>query len=56
VADPEGRVLHQSSHGGPEMAVVDCPLDRIGKVRQVWPFLRDRRIDAYQGLLSRWGK
>jgi hypothetical protein len=25
VADPEGRVLHQSSHGGPEMAVVDCP-------------------------------
>lgn len=56
VADPEGRILHQSSHGGPEMAVVDCPRDRIGKVRQVWPFLRDRRIDAYEGLLDLWGR
>jgi N-carbamoylputrescine amidase len=54
LSDPEGRILHQSSHGAPEVAVLDCPLDRIGKARQLWPFLRDRRIDAYQGLLSRW--
>jgi N-carbamoylputrescine amidase len=56
VADPEGRILHQSSHGGAEVAVVDCPRERIEKTRRVWPFLRDRRVDAYQGLLSRWGK
>lgn len=56
VADPEGRILHQSSFGSPEVAVVDCPLERIEKTRRTWPFLRDRRIDAYQGLLSRWGK
>jgi N-carbamoylputrescine amidase len=56
VADPEGRILHQASFGSPETVVVDCPRDRIEKTRRVWPFLRDRRIDAYQGLLSRWGR
>ncbi|MEK7394558.1 MAG: carbon-nitrogen hydrolase, partial [Fibrobacterota bacterium] len=56
VADPEGRVLHQSNHDAPEMAVVDCDRDRIEKARQVWPFLRDRRIDAFGGITRRWGR
>lgn len=55
VADPEGRLLHQSSHGRPEVAVVDCDRNRIEKARQTWPFLRDRRIDAFDGLVERWG-
>lgn len=56
VADPEGRVLHQCDHADAEVAVVDCPRDRIEKARQVWPFLRDRRTDAYDGIGSRWGR
>jgi N-carbamoylputrescine amidase len=54
VADPEGRILHRASHDDPEVSVVDCPRERIESTRRIWPFLRDRRIDAYQGLLSRW--
>lgn len=56
VAEPEGRVLEQASHDHEEVRVVDCPRDRIGSTRHLWPFLRDRRIDAYQGLLQRWGR
>lgn len=55
VAEPEGRVLDQASHDREEIRVVDCPRDRIGKTRHLWPFLRDRRIDAYGGILKRWG-
>jgi len=55
VAEPEGRVLEQASHDQEEVRVVECPRDRIGKTRHLWPFLRDRRIDAYQGLTQRWG-
>jgi N-carbamoylputrescine amidase len=55
VAEPEGRVLDQASHKSEGVTVVDCPRDRIGKTRHLWPFLRDRRIDAYQGILHRWG-
>ena len=56
VSDPEGRVLHKADHVAPEVVVVDCDRDRIEKTRQVWPFHRDRRIDAYDGILSRWGR
>ena len=55
VAEPEGRVLEQASHDQEEIRVVDCSRDRITKTRHLWPFLRDRRIDAYQGLTQRWG-
>jgi N-carbamoylputrescine amidase len=33
--------------------VVECDLARVEEVRRGWPFLRDRRIDAYDGLCSR---
>jgi N-carbamoylputrescine amidase len=36
------------------LVTADCALDEIDVVRTHWPFLRDRRIDAYQGLLQRW--
>ena len=54
VADPNGNVLARASHEVEETLVVECDLNRIDSVRTHWPFLRDRRVDAYAGLTSRW--
>jgi N-carbamoylputrescine amidase len=54
VADPFGRVLARASASEEELLVVECDLDEIERTRRHWPFLRDRRIDAYDGLLRRW--
>lgn len=53
---PSGEVLAKASHDQPQVMVVDCDLARIEWSRTRWPFFRDRRIDAYGGLLSRWGR
>ena len=53
VADPFGRVLARASDREEEILVVECDLGRIEKVRRDWPFLRDRRIDAYGDLVQR---
>jgi len=47
VADPFGRVLARASADAEETLLVDCDLGAIERVRRDWPFLRDRRIDAY---------
>ena len=52
---PNGQRLVKASHDAPETIVVECDLDRIEWSRTRWPFFRDRRIDAYGGLLHRWG-
>ena len=52
VADPFGVVLAEAGEGE-EVLVVDCDLGRVEEVRRNWPFLRDRRIDAYAGIGSR---
>ncbi len=49
-ADPAGRVLAQAERNRPETLLVDCDLGAIAEARHNWPFLRDRRIDAYGGL------
>jgi N-carbamoylputrescine amidase len=54
VADPFGRVLARAGSDEEETLVVPCDLGEIERVRQNWPFLRDRRIDAYAGLTKRW--
>jgi N-carbamoylputrescine amidase len=54
VADPFGRVIAKASETEEEILVVDCPLDAIERTRQNWPFLRDRRIESYQGLSYRF--
>ena len=53
VADPYGRVIAEA---GQEDAVltVDCELGKVDLARTHWPFLRDRRIDAYTGLTKRY--
>jgi N-carbamoylputrescine amidase len=54
VADPFGKVLARASSAKEETLVVPCDLARIEEVRRNWPFLRDRRIDAYGPITSRF--
>ncbi len=54
VADPFGRVLAQASANEEQVIVVECDPKQIDEVRRNWPFLRDRRIDAYTPILQRW--
>jgi N-carbamoylputrescine amidase len=53
VANTFGELLHQSSSDKEEVSVVEVDLNRSNITRTHWPFLRDRRIDAYGGLTSR---
>lgn len=50
VADPLGRILARAKADQEETLVVDCELSLIEETRRNWPFLRDRRIEAYDGL------
>jgi N-carbamoylputrescine amidase len=54
VCDPFGVFLGQTSEEGEEVLVVPCDRRRLEEVRRNWPFLRDRRIDAYGDLTRRW--
>jgi N-carbamoylputrescine amidase len=54
VAGPQGELLARSGSEREDVLVVDLDLERSEDVRRIWPFLRDRRIDAYQDLLKRY--
>ncbi len=54
IAAPGGDILAQAPVDSDAVLVADCDLSLIEKNRQGWPFLRDRRIDAYAGLLERF--
>ncbi len=54
IADPFGQVIAEASTDREELLVAECDPCRAEEVRRNWPFLRDRRIDAYQPILSRW--
>jgi len=54
VADPFGRVLARASAEEEELLVVECDLAQIERTRRDWPFLRDRRIEAYGDLGRRF--
>lgn len=54
VAGPQGEFLAQAGSDARELLVVDVDLERSEQVRRIWPFLRDRRIDAYADLLRRF--
>lgn len=54
VAGPQGEFLAQASINQPELLMADIDLARSESVRRIWPFLRDRRIDAYSDLLKRY--
>jgi len=52
-AAPFGQMLAEAGHDREETLIVECDPRRIEEVRRNWPFLRDRRIDAYQPILNR---
>jgi N-carbamoylputrescine amidase len=54
VADPYGNVLARAPHDREALLVADCDLGLIETARTHWPFLRDRRIDAYNELTQRY--
>jgi N-carbamoylputrescine amidase len=54
VTDPNGNVLARAAHDKEETILVECDFDKIDVVRTHWPFLRDRRIDAYGDLVKRY--
>ncbi len=54
VADPFGRVIAQASHDREELLYATIDPRQIATTRQFWPFLRDRRVDAYAGLGERF--
>ena len=54
VADPQGVVLAEASTDREEVLVAEVDPARIEDVRRNWPFLRDRRIDAYSGITRRF--
>jgi len=53
IADPFGRVLAQASHEKEEILIADLDSALVETTRQHWPFLRDRRIDAYGEITRR---
>jgi N-carbamoylputrescine amidase len=54
VAGPQGEIIHQFSAEKEQTEVVTINLSRSEDVRRIWPFLRDRRIDAYDEILKRF--
>jgi N-carbamoylputrescine amidase len=53
LCDPQGVILAEAPPDREEILLGEVDLDRIEDVRRNWPFLRDRRIDAYGGITSR---
>ncbi len=53
VCDPFGVILQEASRSAEEILVVECDLDHLENVRRNWPFLRDRRVDAYEPITRR---
>jgi N-carbamoylputrescine amidase len=54
LCDPFGVVLAEASTDGEEILLGEVDVGRIEEVRRSWPFLRDRRVDAYQGIDRRF--
>ncbi len=50
VCSPFGEILARADAAGPQVLTVECDLQDIETTRRHWPFLRDRRVDAYQGI------
>ena len=54
VCGPQGEILYQSPDNNEDIQVIDIDINRSEQVRRWWPFLRDRRIDAFEGLTKRF--
>jgi len=54
IAGPQGEILAQASHDKEEILMAEIDLVLMEDVRRNWPFLRDRRIDAYSDIVKRF--
>lgn len=54
VFGPQGEQLYRATSSNEEVVIVDIDLKRSEDVRRIWPFLRDRRIENYQGITKRF--
>ena len=54
ISDPNGNLVAKGQHEGDQIVMAQCDLGLIDVVRTHWPFLRDRRIDAYGDLTKRY--
>jgi N-carbamoylputrescine amidase len=54
IADPQGVVIAEASADREEVLIAKVDLSHLENIRRNWPFLRDRRIDAYQGIDRRF--
>ena len=54
IAGPQGEILAQAGTEAPAVLIAGVDLARSEAVRRIWPYLRDRRIDAYADLLKRF--
>lgn len=53
-AGPQGEILIEAPTDAESNLIIDIDLKRSEEVRRIWPFFRDRRIDAYQGITKRF--
>jgi len=54
VLGPQGEFLAEANQDAPDILMAEVDMARSEHVRRIWPFLRDRRIDAYADLLKRY--
>jgi N-carbamoylputrescine amidase len=54
IADPQGAVISHASTDKVEILIGEIDLQHLEEIRRNWPYLRDRRIDAYQGITQRY--
>lgn len=54
ITGPQGEILAQAETDAEQTLCVELDLERTEQVKRIWPYFRDRRIDAYQDLTKRW--
>jgi len=54
LADPFGRIIAKAAHDSEEVLIAACDPKLQEETRRNWPFLRDRRIDAYAPITQRF--
>jgi N-carbamoylputrescine amidase len=54
IAGPQGEILAQASSDKDQNLVVEIDLERSEQIKRIWPYFRDRRIDAYSDITKRW--
>jgi N-carbamoylputrescine amidase len=54
IAGPQGEILAQANSDNEQVLSVELDMQRTENVKRIWPYFRDRRIDAYGDLTKRW--